>query len=482
MLKIIKPFGVASMRYKTELLIFLPLLLTSAWFFQGGAPNGNTRLDLALSLIFDGDFSIQSFHKNTIDKILLDGKFYSEKAPGVSWLLVILLMPFSLFLSKADILSSDILGNLLLYISTVGVSGLSSSFAAVYLYKIFRILGMEEKQSSLVSLGAYLGTMALPYSTALFSHQLSANMIVFILYFLIQIKRGKESYVWKFVLLNSFLPFFELTLVLISLIFFTYFVILRKEHLLSYGQYIPLLLLAPFCLLLHNYCSYGNPFILGYGKLSTTPFSSGMSQGVFGLTLPKVEVMVLLLFSFYRGFFVFNPFCLVGLTKIKESFSLHGRLFSWTLLTVCLTLVMINSSYFYWQGGNCFGPRHLVPMIPVWVILFSPGFFSGKIFVKVLFLISYAVSMVGTAIDVYMPERILNPIVFAVVNFMAGNMALNRNNFLTNFYDGNYFFQGRVGEMGADNWGLAMGLEGFWSVTPLLLLHFFAYVMILLKK
>jgi hypothetical protein len=350
---------------------------------------------------------------------------------------------------------------------------MSSSIGGVIFYKILRQLQFKEGKAAFLSLSTYLGTMILPYSTTLFSHQISSNIIIFTLYFLLKSRKYKSAN-WKFILLNSFLPFFEFTLAPISIVFFMYYYIRNKKKVSDYFVYIPILVVPLICLLLHNYFSYGDAISLGYGKLDGSPFSTGMSQGTFGLTSPSLLVLLFLFVSFYRGFFIFNIFCLISLKKIK-SIRFYDKSFSIALLLVCTIPILINASYYYWQGGNCFGPRHLVPIIPIMVILFAKNYDHQSKYYWIFFIISYSINMMGTSVDVYLPERILNPNVFNFERLYNGVVALNRNDFLTNFYEGNGHPSETLGLSGASNLGLIIGLKGLWSILPLVTFHLFSF-------
>ena len=65
--------------------LFLVSLLTYAFFLQDPQnPNVSSRMFLTLSLVADGEVSIDRYADKTIDKAKMNGKFYSDKAPGLS--------------------------------------------------------------------------------------------------------------------------------------------------------------------------------------------------------------------------------------------------------------------------------------------------------------------------------------------------------------------------------------------------------------
>lgn len=464
--------------YFRESVIIFTLFITCAYYFQGGFSNVNTRLDLALSLLLENTFSIDTFHRNTIDKVLIDSHFYSEKAPGVSYLIYLVLFPLSFFISSEIVLENIEMANFILYLSTVVVSGGSTTIAALFFYKILKLLKLSEKNASIITLFTFLGSMLLPYSTTLFSHQISANLIIISFYYYLKSRKNFRM-IPLFFLIVSFIPFFEFTLTPVSMILLISFFI--RENLKDYVKYIPIILVPLICILAHNYFSYGSVLSIGYDKLQGSPFETGMSRGFVGLSFPKVDVLIFLLFSFYKGFFIFNPICIYPIFNINGVLK-GDKYLTYPLFIIILILFLINSSYFYWQGGNCFGPRHLVPLIPVWMILFSKSYSKNNGILLFLFLLSFSINFVGTSVDVFLPERILNPIIFVFEKFINGSISLNKNDFVTNFYDGNYTFQGVSVGSGAWNLGERMGLSGLWSIFSLFTVHLISFLILLRFK
>ena len=449
-------------------------------FFSRGQSNGNSRLDLSLSLAYDKSFSINSFHQNTIDKIRLDDKYYSEKAPGISYLAYPIAWVFSQFFSKQEFLSSYFLANIFLYLSTVLISSLISALSSLYFFRIIRYFNkVTPREAAIITFAVYLGTGFFPYSTSLFSHQVCASIIVFIIYFLLRFKESRTKlHAISFMLFNFFLPFFEYPTIVVSLMFFIYFVDLLKWKIKKIVQYTPFSFIPLLCLLMHNYFSYGHPLSIGYGKLAGTPFDIGMNEGFFGITFPDPKVFILLLFSFYKGFFIFNPLFFSTLFHLKKENCLDDADFSFTLFAIIFLPLLINSSYFYWQGGNCFGPRHLIIIIAPLSILLH-GFFKVRSFSFCFFLLlSYITNLTATAVDVFTPERVPIPFLWNLKAILTNHISINRNGFLTNFYDGNYAFIYPFGETGATNLGAIFGFSGQISLAFIVIIHIFMALLI----
>ncbi len=70
------------------LLIAAVVLVSYAYFYEGGGWNQNSRLDLVRAIVEQGTLRIDPFHENTNDKAFANGHYYSDKAPGLALLAV----------------------------------------------------------------------------------------------------------------------------------------------------------------------------------------------------------------------------------------------------------------------------------------------------------------------------------------------------------------------------------------------------------
>jgi hypothetical protein len=109
-----------------------------------------------------------------------------------------------------------------------------------------------------------------------------------------------------------------------------------------------------------NIVRFGSPFESGYGGEAERFFPSQMWH-----TIPKLMV------SLDKGLFVFCPILILGLLGWKDFFNRHRAEAS-----LCVALIVENllwsASWWSWVGGWSWGPRLLVPTIPLW---FLPGGF-----------------------------------------------------------------------------------------------------------
>src|ERR1700730_15326381 len=84
-----------------------------------------------------------------------------------------------------------------------------------------------------------------------------------------------------------------------------------------------------------------------------------------GLTYPKPAVLYQILFGLYRGLLPLSPVLILGGIGIYRMWAKGAyRLEAILCGSIVVFLLLFNASYFYWDGGYCFGPRFVVPMLP----------------------------------------------------------------------------------------------------------------------
>ena len=64
--------------------IFTLLFTLYAYFYQAGGWNQNSRFDLVRAVTNDHAVRIDPYQRNTGDKALYDGHYYSDKAPNLA--------------------------------------------------------------------------------------------------------------------------------------------------------------------------------------------------------------------------------------------------------------------------------------------------------------------------------------------------------------------------------------------------------------
>jgi len=455
--------------------LFIFVAVTSTYFFQGANPNTNSRFNLARAIAEQGTLQIDTYAANTVDKSFFQGHYYSDKAPGMAFLeagILKLINPLLPFFTN----DRHVRANAQLCVLQFLLLSLLTAWTATLFFRLAQEL-LEVDSPSLafaLTLVCFGATFLFPYSTFLISHQLAADWLFITFYYVrrLENRRLSRASLLGLLLFISFGAMIEYPVSpwLALAYFFVVFRSWKQEgiYLLLPGTAMALLLG------LYNHFAFGSAFRLGYGNLDGTPFASGMSQGFFGIQHFAIARVFHLLFSGYRGLFFYNPvffFSLLGLGYGLRKKRYRGLAIMISLLFIYF--VVLNASYNFWQGGACFGPRHLVPALP---FLFLPIFFlpSTWLVSPVLWLVallSWTFMMVGTAVTLMPFEPLSEPFWnYLLPLFLHGDLSITSHPVLQGEL---HLPNAEVAAWASFNFGeLLLGLRGKASLIPLLLFQF----------
>lgn len=100
----------------------------------------------------------------------------------------------------------------------------------------------------------------------------------------------------------------------------------------------------------YNWLRFGHPLNSGYYEVAwTTP----LALGLYGL-----------LFSPGKGVFLYTPLLLLAVGALPLFFQKHRRL-AWLVTLWWLAFLAFYAPYNFWTGGVNWGPRFLLPLLPV---------------------------------------------------------------------------------------------------------------------
>lgn len=453
-------------RKRVEGCLFLAVFAAYAYFYQAGSWNSNSRFDLVRSLVEQGTTRIDAFHANTGDKARREGHFYSDKAPGAAWFALPAFALFRVLSGPAPPLPPA------LYFATLTAVGLPSALAVVLLFRFTARLEVAAPAGAALALAWGLATLALPYSTLYYGHQLLAALLVTAFYPLAALRLDRAEPRPIALAVPGFLLGLAIAVeypaVLAALVLASYacsFVRPRRRLLwLAAGAVPPLLMLG-----LYHWAAFGGPFTLAYSFSTEAPRHRGFFMG---LGAPDLRVVFRLLFSPYRGLFFSAPWLLAALPGAV--LLVRGRRFRPEAL-VCLAILALqlwlNASLWDWHGGWATGPRHLVSALP-FLTLAAAGLCSKRRLNAVVTgacfgaaLVSGFLMLAATAVRPEAPRHVSRPFAdFVLPAFVEGRLAINT--------------QGVEGQEPGDtrkawNLGQLAGLEGRLSLAPLLALQAF---------
>ncbi len=405
------------------LVLFIYLYLTFTWanFWN---TNEYSRMFLSRALIDNHKFSIDEIiaEHDTQDKSFFQGHYYSNKAPGSSFIAA----PAYLLVRLAEVYARvNLSEEIFLYCIKVVCVSLPSAFFMILLFKFWAYLTLLYPVRRAMMIAYALGTLAWPYSTLFYSHQI-ATMSLFVAFLIIFVSKemnatGKPMFEVGFFCGLAFC--LEYPTLLISLLLFAYAAVIFKnlksivflivaagvtwllqdrfEFLIAYfgsqgaiGAIIAVgavtllmifwqtsvlfffLLGALFpvaaALFYHQAC-FGGVLNFPYYFETYQPFAIAHQNGIAGVTFPRnpaefrehLSALRQLLISPYRGLFFYSPFLIFSLNGIlmmirDKEWRKEGCLFFGILVVYLLFLC----SFTDWEGGWSMGPRHLTPLLP----------------------------------------------------------------------------------------------------------------------
>ncbi len=166
-----------------ELLLFLLLWGTYAYFYQSTQHNEAARFDQMRAMLHDHTLAINSYWWNSADVIHYskDGTdhIYPNKAPGGTLLGLVPFAVVTLILQPLHWwgVADWIYWHLISYFTVLSTVSVLSAIAGVAMFRILRTVTGDSYLAVMSVVAIWLGTLAFPYSTLFFSHQLAASLL-----------------------------------------------------------------------------------------------------------------------------------------------------------------------------------------------------------------------------------------------------------------------------------------------------------------
>ncbi len=437
---------------RPEFPLFVLVLGVYAYFYQAGGWNQNSRFDLTRSLVDAGTTQIDAYHANTGDESKRGDHYYCDKAPGVSLMAV-----------PAYVAVRGLPHDTAAYVITLFAIGLPSAVAVVALFVLLGALGLRRGIQLGLTLAYAFGTLAFPYATLLYGHQVIAALLLVAFAILACARARERTPGWGALFAVGFLLGWSIVVeypaALACIVIFAYGVVaVRPRRRLLWivaGGVIPGLVLAAY-----HTVAFGGPTVLPY-SFSTQPHRH---LGFFmGLGAPDLTVLGRLFVSSYRGLFFSAP-CLL-LASPGAAWLIAARrtraegVVCAAIFVLCLWL---DASLVDWDGGWAMGPRYLVPAIPFLAILAAglPARRAVLVVAGVLVAVSIFLMLVGTVVKPEVPSAVKRPFQdYLLPSFFRGEVAINFQSIDMKNPAGASRFAWNLGEKAR--------LHGLYSLLPL---------------
>ncbi|MFH0832887.1 MAG: phospholipid carrier-dependent glycosyltransferase [Candidatus Aenigmatarchaeota archaeon] len=401
------PFKIMNSR---EFKIFITFFLFFLFFIHWTGWRENSSFDLTKSIVDNRTLNIDEYYNDTSDRAYVNGHYYVEKNPGISFLAVPVYAVWeyihnffgiqrgchgefnTTFGSENKKITEPINLDVLTSVSMVLLCMMSAFFGAllvILIYKMLRYFTKNESHRLIITILAGIGTLILPYSTV-FQIEIFAAFFAFLSFFIIfKVKnsRIKSKYMILAGLSSGIALLIAYTAIMVTfaLIFYILISYRKKEPMLYFLLGFSACL---FLLLLYNYAITEDPLRLPIQFTDKTLWNPDVeiqkkldiNEWLFG-TNPYV-ILRLLIYP-EKGLFFFYPALVLSITGLiwmwrsykKETITI-GLLF--------IALLYFMSVYHYWVGGYTYGPHYLIYVIP---FLMLPLSYSLRKIPKIIWLL-----------------------------------------------------------------------------------------------
>lgn len=164
-----------------------------------------------------------------------------------------------------------------------------------------------------------------------------------------------------------------------------------------------------------NYLHFGSAFSTGYGdQAEGFNFNTPLLVGLQGLLLSTGRGLLI-----YSPLFILTPIALVRLAKMR-------RTTAWAIFLVSLGFIITMAKWQNWEGGWCWGPRHICQIAAFWSVPLAVFFTRGVkwggaklALLAALVVVSVFVQFLGLSQDAVEVYRSLNPAVHPHTLFNA---------------------------------------------------------------
>ncbi len=126
-------------------------------------------------------------------------------------------------------------------------------------------------------------------------------------------------------------------------------------------------------LAIYNHAAFGSVFALSLGFERTAQFRQLHSSFMFGMRFPSPWIALRLLLDPGKGLLLFSPVLLLGLLAIPAAWRRLERPAFWALVLPPLGLLLVYAGFANWNGGWSVGARYLVAAIPFLAYLMLLG-------------------------------------------------------------------------------------------------------------
>jgi hypothetical protein len=428
----------AALRAPRALVLLLGAVAFAgaAYFLPGASWSPVSRFCLTRAIVENGSLEITPFAPSTGDRAQVSDRYYTDKGPVPSVLAVpayavfygVAKLRHKLPAYRAEGTPADPARHVApspafragLYVCSLATSAVAFAGLSWALFAVLR-RRVSLEAAALGTLATLFGTPLFPYATSFFDHTTAAALL-FGAFALLDPMSGRTPRATLAAgTLLALAVGTEYVAALPAIVVGATAMVRPRAPApsrLLLGAAVPLALLACY-----DWVCFGSPMKTGYSFITHPGFAAGQSSGFFGITWPRPAALFGILFGSSRGLFYVSPLLLLALVQgIREWRRRRDPALLIGALVFSL-LLLVNSSYYLWDGGRALGPRHLVPALGFAGVGTGYAFERLRPLAAALAGISVVIIVLGTAVGLEVPERLDVIFDYVVPNIREGHIA-----------------------------------------------------------
>jgi hypothetical protein len=334
--------------YRLEPLVLALVALAALPVVDLAGPQDRTRYELTRHLVLRHTLTVEP---GLFDRAVFDGRSYSDKAPGMSFLAV---PPFQLEravgIAKAP-REWQSEGDLSLWLMRVLTSGIAFLVACFVVGRLGEALVRGAGAFTAAVFGA--ATIAAPLAPTFFEHDAAAALVIAAFAFAWRARsRGRVAAAG---LCAGSAVLFQYAAGLAVIVLLLYCV--RRAAWFVLGAIPPALALGAY-----DWIAFGSPFHLSY-RYVANPFAERQHHGFFGIGVPTLGGLREVLVG-NRGLLVFSPVLVAAAAGLWLLYRRGERAEALAATAITVAFVLLAAGYFLPYGGGSPGPRFLAPALP----------------------------------------------------------------------------------------------------------------------
>ena len=415
----------------------------------------------------------------TNDRALSGGHYYSDKAPGASFLALIpvdVARAVSVMAGVDPDSPSGIAWTS--YVATVVTSGVFTLAAALCVMWLVLFLGYSRGAAIFAATAYGVASPAWCYATLFQAHGVTAGCLMIAFSAAAALSRpipGRTPRLaWivgvfcGWAVLSEFPAAVPMLFIVALAIVTTYHLDARAVpgvvvRIVAGGAVAAVLLMA------YDTAAFGSPFHVGYAS------EEGFEQlhtGLFGITYPQWWRVQALLIGRYRGLLpiaplmALTPFGLIALARTRD-----GARPTLVAAAIAVFYLLLNASYFYWEGGWAYGPRQMTPALPFLALGLAPLWDGWPRIARIALAGGWvwgaALTLVAVSTTAQPDASLQRPVTELLIpSFVAGDLALSTQRFVDLRPESGTLPDGTL-PRASWNLGMKLGLTGKTSLAPL---------------